>query len=182
MACGMLVPQPGTEPMTAAVEVWSPNHWTTREVPIDVPEEVKIRQGLTEMCCEHLWAWPWRMDRRGETASVKKGPPNGGLPLCIHSFPPSPPRPSEDTVNERTSSVCLGLCVLVQETVRNPGRTVGCQSEGKIEFVQQNDKRSNLLERNIWILERMGLRDAGSRRLYHKGPSVEGCDKDGVRL
>ena len=63
------------EPMPTAVEVWSPNHWTTREIPIDVLEEVKIRQGLMKMCCEHLWAWFWRMDRRGKAVSVKKGPP-----------------------------------------------------------------------------------------------------------
>ena len=32
-ACGILVPQPGIEPVPPAVEVWSPDHWTTREVP-----------------------------------------------------------------------------------------------------------------------------------------------------
>ena len=32
-ACGILVPQPGIEPVFPAVEVWSPNHWTTREFP-----------------------------------------------------------------------------------------------------------------------------------------------------
>ena len=26
--------QPGIEPVLAAVEAWSPNHWTTMEVPI----------------------------------------------------------------------------------------------------------------------------------------------------
>ena len=30
---GILVPQPGIEPMLPAVEARSPNHWTTREVP-----------------------------------------------------------------------------------------------------------------------------------------------------
>ena len=30
-ACGILVPQPGIEP--AALEAWSLNHWTPREVP-----------------------------------------------------------------------------------------------------------------------------------------------------
>ena len=34
MACKMLVPQPGMEPMPPAVEMWSLNHWTTREVPV----------------------------------------------------------------------------------------------------------------------------------------------------
>ena len=28
-----LVPQPGFEPVPPAVEMWIPNHWTTREVP-----------------------------------------------------------------------------------------------------------------------------------------------------
>ena len=32
-ACGILVPQPGIEPTSPAVEAWSLNHWTTREVP-----------------------------------------------------------------------------------------------------------------------------------------------------
>ena len=30
--CGILVPQPGIEPVPPAVEAWSLNHWTTREV------------------------------------------------------------------------------------------------------------------------------------------------------
>ena len=33
MACGILVPRPGIEPMPPALEAWSLNHWTTREVP-----------------------------------------------------------------------------------------------------------------------------------------------------
>ena len=32
-ACGILVPQPGVRPGPPALEVWSLNHWTTREVP-----------------------------------------------------------------------------------------------------------------------------------------------------
>ena len=31
-ACGILVPQPGIEPMPPTVEVWCLNHWTAREV------------------------------------------------------------------------------------------------------------------------------------------------------
>ena len=31
--CRILVPWPGIEPMPPAVEVWSSNHWTAREVP-----------------------------------------------------------------------------------------------------------------------------------------------------
>ena len=35
-ACGILVPQPGIEPVTLELEVWNLNHWTTREVPVFV--------------------------------------------------------------------------------------------------------------------------------------------------
>ena len=31
VACGILVPQPETEPLPWAVKAQSPNHWTTRE-------------------------------------------------------------------------------------------------------------------------------------------------------
>ena len=33
VACGILVPQPGIEPLLPATEAQSLNHWTTREVP-----------------------------------------------------------------------------------------------------------------------------------------------------
>ena len=33
MACGILVPQSGTEPVIPEVEAQSPNHGTTREFP-----------------------------------------------------------------------------------------------------------------------------------------------------
>ena len=36
MACGLLVPQPGIEPVPPAVETWSLKHWMAREVPIYV--------------------------------------------------------------------------------------------------------------------------------------------------
>ena len=32
-SCGILVPQPGVEPVHPAVKALSLNHWTTREVP-----------------------------------------------------------------------------------------------------------------------------------------------------
>ena len=32
-ACGILVPQPGMEPVPLAGEVQSPNHWTASEFP-----------------------------------------------------------------------------------------------------------------------------------------------------
>ena len=36
MACGILVPQPGNELVTLAMEAWSLNHWTTRKAPNSV--------------------------------------------------------------------------------------------------------------------------------------------------
>ena len=33
VACGILVPQPGTKPAPPALEAQSFKHWTTREVP-----------------------------------------------------------------------------------------------------------------------------------------------------
>ena len=33
VACGILVPQPGSEPTAPALETWGLNHWTAREVP-----------------------------------------------------------------------------------------------------------------------------------------------------
>ena len=33
-ACGILAPQPGTEPRPTAVKVKSPNHWTARKFPL----------------------------------------------------------------------------------------------------------------------------------------------------
>ena len=33
---GILVPHPGIEPMPPVLEAQSPNHWTTREVPLAV--------------------------------------------------------------------------------------------------------------------------------------------------
>ena len=31
--CGIIVPRPGIEPVLPALEAWSLNHWTAREVP-----------------------------------------------------------------------------------------------------------------------------------------------------
>ena len=43
LACGILVPWPGIEPVAPAVEAQSPNHWTAREVP---RVDITINQGL----------------------------------------------------------------------------------------------------------------------------------------
>ena len=46
-ACGMLAPQPAIDPVPPALEVQSPNHWTTREVPRLDFEQILIRCLLT---------------------------------------------------------------------------------------------------------------------------------------
>lgn len=33
MACGILVPRLGVEPIPSALKVWNFNNWTSREVP-----------------------------------------------------------------------------------------------------------------------------------------------------
>ena len=62
MACGILVSQSGIEPAPLAVKAWSPNHWTTREFPVDMflnhhrcPLAKELLWWMT-----HLRAWyPW---------------------------------------------------------------------------------------------------------------------------
>ena len=43
-ACGILFSQPGIEPTPLALEVWSLNHWTTREVT-----KIDILKGSDEL-------------------------------------------------------------------------------------------------------------------------------------
>ena len=59
MACGILVPSPGMEPASPAVDVWSLNHWASREIP-----HVPFNSGLLESYCPSprellsLWKLP----------------------------------------------------------------------------------------------------------------------------
>ena len=46
--------QPGTEPASPALEVQSPNHCTTREVPICGVFTMCQRHGYTVLCAEHI--------------------------------------------------------------------------------------------------------------------------------
>ena len=43
VACGILIPQPGIELVLSAVEAWSLNHWTTREVLVHFVGENEYR-------------------------------------------------------------------------------------------------------------------------------------------
>ena len=65
VACGILVPQPGIQPVPPAVEAWSPNHCTAREVPYGcsftftlmadrfLPSSWKLRGGRHCLCFAH---------------------------------------------------------------------------------------------------------------------------------
>ena len=44
MACGILVPGPGIEPMPPAIEEQSPNHWAIREVPQSLIWELRSQK------------------------------------------------------------------------------------------------------------------------------------------
>ena len=49
VTCGISVPRLGMEPMPPAVEAWSLNHWTTREVPVGhflIDKNLKGRDSL----------------------------------------------------------------------------------------------------------------------------------------
>ena len=53
-ACGILVPQPGIEPVPPALGAWSLNHWTAREVPqLFFPQCEKKRCGFFF----HIWIY-----------------------------------------------------------------------------------------------------------------------------
>ena len=49
MACGILVPQPGIEPMPSAMETQSPNHWTAREFVRSIQNKIGL-DGKASAC------------------------------------------------------------------------------------------------------------------------------------
>ena len=54
-ACGILVPQPGIEPVPPAVEAQSLNHWTAREVQVNIFfDEYMNRRAESEDTCRLL--------------------------------------------------------------------------------------------------------------------------------
>ena len=61
LACGILVPQPGIEPRPPAVEVWSPNHWTAREVPgLFLTDDAACREdvsGVFRWICIYIYIY-----------------------------------------------------------------------------------------------------------------------------
>ena len=60
MACGVLVPQPGTEPRSPAVEVWNLNHWTTRKVPLHLLMTLIFHWETLGLYSQSNWfGWNW---------------------------------------------------------------------------------------------------------------------------
>ena len=57
-ACGMLVPQPGIEPMPPALGAQSLNHWTTREVALNFCIKEKYKQ-YTQDCDSFIHSSKW---------------------------------------------------------------------------------------------------------------------------
>ena len=59
-ASGILNPLPGFEPVPLALEVWSLNHWTAREVPRDMYFlAMSLWHGLLQEC--HNWSLPYTL-------------------------------------------------------------------------------------------------------------------------
>ena len=53
MACGILVPRPGIEPLPPAMEAQTLNHWTTREFPVfDFKSDHFIQSKIVQMIFE----------------------------------------------------------------------------------------------------------------------------------
>ena len=55
VACGILVPEPGIEPVPPTVKVWIVDHWATRQVPWLLVKSARLRQSHA---CEMLLK-PW---------------------------------------------------------------------------------------------------------------------------
>ena len=53
-ACGIIVPQPGIEPVPPAVEVQSPNHWTSREVPKNIFFKYFRKKDVVLICASKM--------------------------------------------------------------------------------------------------------------------------------
>ena len=67
-ACRILVPWPGIEPVPPAVEVWSPNHWTTREFLLVY---FKIYPSSVQpLSCVWIFAIPWTTARQASLSII----------------------------------------------------------------------------------------------------------------
>lgn len=59
LACGILVPGPGIEPVPSAVKPQSPNHWAAREFPETIPATVRCRVRLTHSVVNNVFRGAW---------------------------------------------------------------------------------------------------------------------------
>ena len=64
LAYGILVPRPGIKPVPSAVETWSSNHWTAREVPghsclIWCCHQGNVPSGQGPFKNKTILHWPW---------------------------------------------------------------------------------------------------------------------------
>ena len=95
LSCGMwdLPPWPGNKPRAPAWGLWSPSHWTTREVPGRLTvsfwvacERIVLLPGLS-----NSWRWPWNMalDLLGLSLQVSASSslPGDQLPSTLISHP-----------------------------------------------------------------------------------------------
>ena len=93
VACGILVPRSGIEPMTLALEVWSLNHWIARDVPLlclysnftTSWNKDASNPHFTEKRCEAMKVWIIRPQSHSQAWSR-----NG-----IGTWALSPPEPTE---------------------------------------------------------------------------------------
>jgi len=64
MACGIITVIPGIEAGPSAVKEWSPNHWTTREFPLNIPficTETPEKSIHLPMQGTRFNSWSWKI-------------------------------------------------------------------------------------------------------------------------
>ena len=90
MACRILVPRPGIEPVPHAVEARSPNHWTAREVPIYTFFVRLLSLGVVTFCTKRSAQQHNKISTRCWANTSL--PSRGSLDPCpLHSSPSSRP-------------------------------------------------------------------------------------------
>ena len=83
--CGILVPQQGIRPMPPALEAWSLNHWTTREVPphtfftcylqrVFIPaSNMKVDKESISIWSKHAHMPSVKNEERAQTGTMNRG-------------------------------------------------------------------------------------------------------------
>ena len=94
MACGILVPWPGVKPTPLALEEWSLNHWTSREVP-QQDGFCYLNKGIPIRFALNQWF------------SYPGAHPNHLEDLLKHRFPEPVPRVSDAVHLKQDPTVCI---------------------------------------------------------------------------